>query len=773
MDPAMCKGIVPREVIRVVTPGTLIESSMLDETSNNYICAFYMRAKESALCLADISTGEVHLFEFEGKEMTSSAINELSRFSPAEILINDSFLSNKELSSFIREKLKTSVQLLEENDFSPEIHTEEVLKQFSTNSLESIGVKPDTVAAFAVCGLFAYIHDTQKALVGRFSEIIKHDADPIMTIGFTARRNLLTETLRNKEKKGSLLWVLDHTKTSMGKRMLKSFLEQPLVNPAKIIDRLDAVEQLTMKPVELGELKEILGGVYDLERLMTRVMYKTATPRDLKSLSLTALKLPEIKELLKGFDSKLLANCNNKISTLEAISNLVENAIVDEPPVNVKDGNVIKDGFNEQLDGLRNIISGGKGIIDDIAEREREKTGIKNLKIGYNRVFGYYIEVTKSYYDLVPDNYIRKQTLANCERFITDELKVAENTILGASDKIVTLEQEIFAEIRDFAATQLRLVQETATAVAQIDVLCSFATAAVNNNYTKPEIAIDGIIDIKNGRHPVVELMQKDEVFVPNDTYLDLTSNRMAVITGPNMSGKSTYMRQVALITLMAQIGCFVPADYAKISVVDQIFTRIGASDDLTAGQSTFMVEMSEVADIVKHATKNSLVILDEVGRGTSTFDGISIARAVSEYISTNRSMGCKTLFATHYHELISLEKELEGVRNFSVAVKRQGDSIKFLRKIVPGGVDESYGIEVAKLAGLPNKIINRAKELLEQLEAENKKARLAAQQIESDQISFDKISDSIVTDRLRKTNIDEMTDSELRDFVKDLLRYV
>lgn len=544
MDPAACKGIVPREVIRVVTPGTLIESSMLDETSNNYICAFYMRAKESALCLADISTGEVHLFEFEGKEMTSAAINELSRFSPAEILINDAFLSNKELSTFIREKLKTSVQLLEDNDFSPEIHTEEVLKQFSTNSLESIGVKPDTVAAFAVCGLFAYIHDTQKALVGRFSEIIKHDADPIMTIGFTARRNLeLTETLRNKEKKGSLLWVLDHTKTSMGKRMLKSFLEQPLVNPAKIIDRLDAVEQLTMKPVELGELKEILSGVYDLERLMTRVMYKTATPRDLKSLSLTALKLPDIKELLKSFDSKLLNNCNNKISTLEAISNLVENAIVDEPPVNVKDGNVIKDGFNEQLDGLRNIISGGKGIIDDIAEREREKTGIKNLKIGYNRVFGYYIEVTRSYYDLVPDNYIRKQTLANCERFITDELKVAENTILGASDKIVTLEQEIFAEIRDFAATQLRLVQETATAVAQIDVLCSFATAAVNNNYTKPEIAIDGIIDIKNGRHPVVELMQKDEVFVPNDTYLDLTSNRMAVITGPNMSGKSTYMR--------------------------------------------------------------------------------------------------------------------------------------------------------------------------------------------------------------------------------------
>ena len=773
-DPANCKGLVPREVIRVVTPGTLIESSMLDETSNNYICSFYMQSKESAMCFADISTGEVHLFEFSGKEMASSAINELSRFSPSEILINDAFLSNKELSNFIREKLKTSVQLLDENDFSPLIHTDEVLKQFSTNSLESIGVKSDSISAFAVCGLFAYIHDTQKSLVGRFSNIIRHDSDPIMTIGFTARRNLeLTETLRNKQKKGSLLWVLDNTKTSMGKRMLKSWLEQPLVNPAKIIDRHNAVEQLVNNPVQLGDIKETLSGVYDLERLMTRVMYKTASPRDLKSLSLTALKLPALKELLDSFTSKLIKSCNSKISSLEAISNLVENALVEEPPVNVKDGGVIKDGFNEQLDGLRNIISGGKGIIEDIEQREKEKTGIKNLKIGYNRVFGYYIEVTKSNYSLVPDNYIRKQTLTNCERFITDELKVAENTILGASDKIITLEQEIFVEIRDFIATQLRLVQETAVAVAEIDVLCSFATVAINNNYVKPEIAIDGIIDIKNGRHPVVELMQKDEIFVPNDTYLDLTSNRMAVITGPNMSGKSTYMRQVALITLMAQIGSFVPADYAKISVVDQIFTRIGASDDLTAGQSTFMVEMSEVADIVKHATKNSLVILDEVGRGTSTFDGISIAKAVSEYISTSKSLGCKTLFATHYHELISLENELDGVRNFSVAVKRQGGNIKFLRKIVPGGVDESYGIEVAKLAGLPTKIINRANQLLQELENENKKAKEAVNKLDENQISFDKISNSIVTDKLRKTNIDELSDGELREFVKDLLRYV
>ena len=773
-DPSSCKGIVPRDVIRVVTPGTLIESSMLDETSNNYICSFYVQTKESALCFADISTGEVHLFEFSGKDMSNNAINELSRFSPVEILINDAFLSKKEIGVFIREKLKTSVQLLDENRFSPLIHTEEVLKQFSVNSLESLNIEETSVAAFAVCGLFGYIHDTQKALVGRFSNIIRHDSDPIMTIGFTARRNLeLTETLRNKEKKGSLLWVLDHTKTSMGKRMLKSYLEQPLVNPSKIIDRLNAVEQLVGAPVELGELTEIMSGVYDLERLMTRVMYKTATPRDLKSLSLTALKLPEIKSVLNNFDSKLILSLNSKISTLDAVSNLIENAIVDEPPANVKEGGVIKDGFNEQLDDLRNIISGGKGIIDDIEQREREKTGIKNLKIGYNRVFGYYIEVTKSYYDLIPETYIRKQTLANCERFITDELKIAENTILGASEKIIRLESDIFTELRDFIGTQLRLVQETAASVAAIDVLCSFSTASIKNNYSKPEIAIDGIIDIKNGRHPVVEIMQKDEMFVPNDTYLDLTSNRMAVITGPNMSGKSTYMRQVALITLMAQIGCFVPADYAKISVVDQIFTRIGASDDLTAGQSTFMVEMSEVADIVKHATKQSLVILDEVGRGTSTFDGISIAKAVSEYISTSKSLGCKTLFATHYHELIELENELPGIKNFSVAVAKNGDGIKFLRKIVPGGVDESYGIEVAKLAGLPNKIISRAKTLLEQLETDNKKAENAVKHINSEQISFDRISDSIISEKLRKTNIDEMSDSDLRAFVKDLIRYV
>lgn len=775
-DPATAKGLVKRDIVRVVTPGTLIESSLLDESSNNYICSLYAKPKECSLCFADISTGEVHLFSFSGKELSSGVINELSRFSPSEILINDYFLTMKDVSAFVKQKLNSAVSLLDEGNFTVENNEQATATQFSVSSISELGVNPDSLSAKSVCGLFAYISETQRALVGRFSKIITHDSEPIMTIGLTARRNLeITETLRNKEKKGSLLWVLDSTKTSMGKRMLKSYLEQPLVNPAKIMARLDAVEQLVMSPVELSEIVSQLSGVYDLERLMTRVMYKTATPRDLKALSMTALKLPAIKATLSGFNSKLLSSLNSKISTLEAISNLIENAIVDEPPANVKDGNVIKDGFNSDLDDLRSIISGGKGIIEGIEQREREATGIKSLKIGYNRVFGYYIEVTKTYYDLVPETYIRKQTLANCERYITNELKIAENTILGASDKVITLEGEIFTEVRDFCATQLSLVQDTASAVAAVDVLCSFANVAMNNGYTKPDIAIDGIIDIKNGRHPVVELMQKDEMFVPNDCYLDRTANRMLIITGPNMSGKSTFMRQVALITLMAQIGSFVPADYAKISVVDRIFTRVGASDDLTAGQSTFMVEMSEVAEIVKNATPNSLVILDEVGRGTSTFDGISIARAVCEYISTSKSLSCKTLFATHYHELIGLENELVGVKNFSVAVKQVGDNIKFLRKIVPGGVDESYGIEVAKLAGLPNKIISRAKELLTELEADNKRKNELAKQAEqdNDQISFTKLSENVVIEKLRKTSVNELSDEELRQFVNGLYKYI
>ena len=531
------------------------------------------------------------------------------------------------------------------------------------------------------------------------------------------------------------------------------------------------MEALYRKSVVLSDLEALLDRVYDLERLMTKVMYKSANPRDLKSLSATAMQLPLIKqELEKLSDSKLIVRYNSEISTLDELVNLVENAIIDEPPISVKDGGVIKEGFNKELDELRHIMNNGRGIIDEIEQREKEATGIKNLKIGFNRVFGYYLEVTRSYYDLIPEGWIRKQTLANAERFITEDLKNAENAILGAKDKALSLEADIFAEVRDFLATKLEAVQKTASAVAAVDVLCSFADVALRNQYVKPDITIDGSIDIKAGRHPVVELMLTDEVFVPNDLHIDNKADRMSIITGPNMSGKSTYMRQAALIVLMAQTGSFVPADSAKISVVDKIFTRVGASDDLTAGQSTFMVEMSEVSDILKNATPNSLVILDEVGRGTSTFDGVSIARAVAEYICSSKKLGCKTLFATHYHELIGLENELEGVKNYSIAVNKHGGTIRFLRKIVRGGVDESYGVDVAKLAGLPAKVVARARELLEEMERAHASERPATVRDESGQISFGSLGREAALDMLEKTNIDELTDSECRELLSDML---
>ncbi len=767
-DPKDVKnGIVERDVIRIVTPGTLTESALLDESKNNYICAAFAAANECSVCFADISTGEVHLFKKTSKDVQTEIINELSRFDPAEVLFNDRFLDYKQVTDFIKSKMNCSVQMLDVESFDVNSKKDVILKQFSVPELCEIGLSEESTEAQCVCGLFDYISDTQKALVGRFTEIKRYNDSYFMELDLTARRNLeLTETLRNKEKKGSLLWVLDHTQTSMGKRLLKAYIEQPLIKPAIIINRLDAVEQLCRQSVIREELSDQLSGVYDIERLMTRVMYKTATPRDIKSLSLTALKMPDIKMLLENFNCRLLRELNQNIHTLNEISGLIENAIKDEPSVNAKEGGVIKDGFNEELDRLRNIIKNGENIIKDIEQRERDRTEIKNLKISYNRVFGYYIEVTKSYYDKIPPEYIRKQTLANCERFITEELKKTENEILGANEKVLSLEYDIFCEVRDFVATQLVKVQETASAIAQLDVLCSFAYTSLKNEYTKPDIAIDGIIDIKDGRHPVVELMLTDEMYVPNDTYLDTGNSRMSIITGPNMSGKSTYMRQTALICLMAQIGCFVPARYAKISIVDKIFTRVGASDDLTAGQSTFMVEMSEVADILKNATKQSLVILDEVGRGTSTYDGISIATAVAEYIANSRILGCKTLFATHYHELIKLEDELDGVKNYSVAVKKRGDNIKFLRKIVPGGVDDSYGIDVAKLAGLPNRVLNRAKQLLAEMETEKSLHDCEKPQ---DQISFVAIGSERIIDKLRKTNVDELTDEDAKYFLKEL----
>lgn len=769
-DPKLAKGIVKRDVIRIVTPGTLTESNLLDDSKNNFIGAVFADKGEAAVCFADISTGTAELFSHKDKsetELAETLINGISRFAPAELLFNRAAAQMTEVMEFVRTRMNISVTVLNDDDFSLEKHGDVLLRQFSAESLSDIGVdENDKCAVSSLCGLFYYISDTQRAAVGRFTELRTYSDKRFMELDLTARRNLeLCETMRNKEKRGSLLWVLDRTKTSMGKRLLKAYIEQPLIKPAAIIDRLDAVEELYGDVVRLSQLGDALDGVYDLERLMTRVMYKTATPRDLKSLAQTAEKMPELKRLLADSRSSLLRGLNVNISELGEISALVGNAINDDPPPLLKDGGVIRDGFNPELDRLRGIIKNGKGIIDDIESKEKERTGIKNLKIGYNRVFGYYIEVTKSYYDLVPPEYIRKQTLANCERFITDELKKAEEEISGASERVLVLEAEIFAEVRDFIASKLAQVQETAQAVAALDVLCSFADVSLKNGYVKPDIAIDGVIDIKGGRHPVVELMT-DEMYVPNDTYLDTAGRRMAVITGPNMSGKSTYMRQTALIVLMAQTGCFVPADSAKISIVDRIFTRVGASDDLTAGQSTFMVEMSEVADILKHATKQSLVILDEVGRGTSTFDGISIATAVAEHIASTRKIGCKTMFATHYHELIGLEGRVDGVKNYSVAVKKYGESIKFLRKIVEGGVDDSYGIEVAKLAGLPKNVISRAKELLSEMEKEKAETKKT---VSDGQISFGALNDEEVLSRLRKTNPDEFSPADAKLFLQEI----
>lgn len=776
-DPSESKGIVVRDVIRVVTPGTLTDSNMLDDGKNNYICCIFYDENEKTcgVASADLSTGDASLSVFSGKELEAGVINELSRCQPAEVIFPESFLSLKKVADFIKIRLDCVVTLRDSICFSPSEKRNMLADVFNVKSVLELGISENGSDCCAACGLFDYINDTQKTSVSRFTSIELLNGDAFMGLDLNARRNLeLTETLRNKEKKGSLLWVLDSTKTSMGRRLLKSWIEQPLKSPARIIERLDAVEAMYRKSVVLTDITELLDRVYDLERLMTKVMFKTASPRDLKSLSATSLQLPLIKkELEKLNDSKLLSRLNNDISDLSEIAQLVENAVMDEPPISVKDGGVIRDGFNEELDSLRHIMNHGKEIIDGIEQREREATGIKNLKIGFNRVFGYYLEVTRSYYELIPDGYIRKQTLANCERFITEELKNAENSILGAKDKAINLEAEIFSEVRDFLATKLESVQKTASAVAAVDVLASFANVALRNQYVKPDIAIDGAVDIKAGRHPVVELMLKDEMFVPNDIYIDTKSSRMSIITGPNMSGKSTYMRQTALIVLMAQIGSFIPADSAKISVVDKIFTRVGASDDLTAGQSTFMVEMSEVSDILRNATTDSLVILDEVGRGTSTFDGVSIARAVAEHICTSKKLGCKTLFATHYYELIGLESELEGVKNYSIAVNKNAGNIRFLRKIVRGGVDESYGVDVAKLAGLPAKVVNRAKELLEEMELKHSSEHTEVKKSDSGQISFMEVNRGAVADMLEKTNIDELTDTECRELLKSMEKLV
>ena len=768
-DPALAKGLVEREVIRIVTPGTVIENNMLDDASNNFLCSVYTDEDGTAVCFADLSTGEAAVYPIPFRNTEDEVITLLSRYNPAEIVFNENFLDLHEVGNFVKIRLKCTCTLREDDCFDPVAQEQTVCTQFSVKALAELGLREKAADTSAVCGLFEYISETQRTSVGRFTSLELSDASAYMSLDYNALRNLeLTRTMRTGEKRGSLLWVLDSTRTSMGKRMLKNWIERPLCSPAKIMQRLDAVECLMSHTMENLELAERLERVFDLERLMTRIIYKQALPRDLRSLCATAQELPGIKEVLsKLSDCVLMNRLNAKINDLHDLAELIDRAIIEDPPALLKDGGFIREGFDPDLDRLRSIMNGGSSLIDQIGEQERERTGIKSLKIGFNRVFGYYIEVTRSYLDKVPDYYIRKQTLANAERYITEELKDAENTVLGAKDKALTLEQELYTQVRDYLATALVKVQETAAAVAQLDVLLSFAETASKNNYCKPDIAIDGSLHIKDGRHPVVEQMLEEEVFVPNDVYLDTGDSRMTIITGPNMSGKSTYMRQTALIVLMAQMGSFVPAASAKISVADRIFTRVGASDDLAAGESTFMVEMKEVAEILRYATKDSLVILDEVGRGTSTFDGISIAHAVAEYMCQGRGMGCKTLFATHYHELISLENELPGVKNCSIAVKKGKDGIRFLRKIVPGGTDDSYGIDVAKLAGLPPRVINRARTFLAEMEAQAAAQKTAP--VQEAQFSFDAQREAEIPNRLRQMNIAELSDAECREFLEEL----
>lgn len=770
-DPAASKGLVERDVIRLVTAGTVIEASMLSEDSNNYITCIYTEGDVIALIFTDISTGEVHVFEESGPDREQAIISELSRFNPVELLINKDFVDLKNVSAFVNTRLKKCIcEMLDDKCFdSSDLSV--VTSQFETGSGErDLGISSRPVVQKALCAMFGYIGETQRTNVKHFINLNFHEADECMGINLTTRRNLeITETMRNKEKRGSLLWVLDKTVTGMGRRRLRSWVEQPLIKHTEILSRLDAVEELTKQTAALYDIRDALDGIYDLERLMTRVMFKKASPRDIYALGQTCGRLPLLKQCMGEMNSRLLKSLNENISELSDVASLVENAISDEPPISVKDGDVIKDGFNEEIDRLRDIKKGGKNVLDALEERERTATGIRTLKVGFNRVFGYYIEVSKSFISQVPPHYHRKQTLTNGERYITDELKKIEGEMLGAADRLLALEQAVFNEVREFIATRLEQIQTTAKAVSETDALCSFAQVSVENGFVKPEITLDSVIDIKDGRHPVIEKMLGDRPFTPNDVLLDCGSNRLIIITGPNMSGKSTFMRQTAIIVLMAQMGCFVPARYAKIGVVDKIFTRVGASDDLTAGQSTFMVEMNEVAEILKNATKKSLVILDEIGRGTSTFDGISIAKSVAEYIS-GKAIGCKTLFATHYHELISMEKEYEGVRNFSVAVSKRGDDLKFLHKIVEGGTDDSYGIEVAKLAGLPQKVIARAKAELKELEVSGKiKLAEAIERSADKQFSFTAINEQNAVARLRAADINSMSPMDALMFVKEL----
>ena len=770
-DPALAKGLVKRDVIRVITKGSIIENNMLDDSKNNYLTTLYMDEKSAGVCFTDVSTGVLNLTYFSGKQLENNVINELGVFSPSEIVLNAKSAMSTPISSFISKRIAASCEMPDDSFFEYEDCLNVCIDHFGLEKLISLSINENRAAVIAVGAAIKYLKQVQKNDVEGITDINFYSDSQFMKIDFSTKRNLeIVETLRNREKKGSLLWVLDRTKTSMGKRMLRSWIEKPLVNFAKISKRHNAVDELVNNNMKLNELSEALCYIFDIERLMTRVVYESANAKELNSLRQTIENLPKIKALLKGSTSSLLSQLYDRIDLLEDIRSLIDRSIDPEAPFTVREGGMIKDGFNSELDELRDIEKNGKKYITDVETAEREKTGIPKLKIGYNRVFGYYIEVPNSYKTLVPDDYIRKQTLANCERYITQQLKELESKVLGAQERSVKLEYEIFCQIRKKVAAEYNRIQLTANAVATVDTLCSLASAAVDNNYVCPTMSDGSTVEIIEGRHPVVEKMLGDLPFVPNDTYLDCGENRCAIITGPNMAGKSTYMRQVALICLMAQIGSFVPAKRANLCLIDSIFTRVGASDDLASGQSTFMVEMNEVSNILKSAGKRSLIILDEVGRGTSTFDGMSIARAVLEYIADKRKIGAKTLFSTHYHELTELEGKVDGVKNYNISVKKRGDTITFLRRIVRGGADGSYGVEVAKLAGVPTPVVNRAREILYQLESEDKALKSKLTQADFDaisdesenlQLSLHSTIDDEIIDTLKNIDTDTLTPLE------------
>ena len=765
-DPATAKGIVKRDVVRIVTPGTVIESNMLDESKNNYLASVFITEKNCGLAFVDVSTGEVHLDSTSSSDTVAHVLNRLGCYSPSEVIINKYGASVKSIADFVKNRLSVDFQIVSEKDYDIHQLSDVVKQHISEDDNQYDEFEKNECLLYAFGSALMYLKGVQKNELENINEVDFYNENSFLTLDLNARRNLeLTETQLRREKRGSLLWVLDHTKTAMGKRLIRSWVEQPLINYSSIILRQNAVEELSTDTILLDSLMGYLSEMFDIERIMTRIVYGSANAKELRTLSQTINQLHDIKASLVNSKSKMLSGIYDDIDLLEDVNNLILTAICEEPPLSVREGGMIADGYNEELDSLRDIVTNGKGYLSAVEQSEQEKTGIKKLKIGYNRVFGYYIEVTNSFKELVPEHYIRKQTLANCERYITQELKELESKVLGAQERIVRLEYELFSAVRSQIADQLERVRHTARAVANLDALCSLAYTAVNNNYTRPIVDTSDEIVIENGRHPVVELMLSGAPFVPNDTTLDCRNNRIAIITGPNMAGKSTYMRQVAIITLMAQIGSFVPAQSAKIGIVDRIFTRVGASDDLAAGQSTFMLEMTEVADILKNATSKSLIVFDEIGRGTSTYDGMSIARAVLEYTADKKQIGAKTLFATHYHELTELEESIEGVNNYNTSVKKRGDDITFLRRIVKGPADGSYGVEVAKLAGVPKTVVENAKKILKSLESQTPvkvvKKQEAADEPEELQLSFTSGGKDNIIDKLKNIDVNTLTPIE------------